>query len=266
MKHYSKDNYSDGERLELTNAYSKSTIIKDHQLIEGTVVNLSNREVFLNIGYKSDAIVLRSEFRYNPDLKIGDKVDLFVESKEDTNGLLVLSHKKARFMKSWQLITDANKTQEIVNGMIKSQTNRGYIVDLFGIEAFLPGSQVSSTPIYDESFVGKTIELKVIKINEEIKNVIVSHKLVIENDIKAKKSAFIAKLKKGQIVEGTVKNITNYGVFVDLGGVDGLIYITDLCYKRIKHPSEIVELNQKINVVILSTENDKVSLSFKLIK
>lgn len=212
----------------------------------------------MNIGYKSDGVVPLSEFRYNPDLKIGDSVEVYVESQEDKTGQLILSHKKARAMKSWERINSALTSDEIIKGFVKCRTKGGLIVDVFGIEAFLPGSQIDVKPIRDyDVYVGKTMEFKVVKINNEFKNVVVSHKALIEEELEAQKKEIIGKLEKGQVLEGTVKNITNYGVFVDLGGVDGLIHITDLSWGRITHPEEIVKLDEKINVVILDFDDQK---------
>jgi small subunit ribosomal protein S1 len=250
----------------LEEAYEKTlSQIGEQEVIEGTVVSKNNREVVVNIGFKSDGIVSVSEFRYNPDLKPGDKVEVYVESKEDSHGQLLLSHKKARILKSWDRVNQAHETQEIVTGYVKSRTKGGLIVDVFGLEAFLPGSQIDVKPIRDyDMYVDKTMEFKVVKINHEYKNVVVSHKALIEDEIEAQKSEIIAKLEKGQVLEGVVKNITSYGVFIDLGGVDGLIHITDLSWGRITHPEEIVKLDDKINVVILDFDEGKKRIALGL--
>ncbi|MDY6248769.1 MAG: 30S ribosomal protein S1, partial [Prevotella sp.] len=230
----------------------------DHQVVDGTVTHIDKKEVIVNIGYKSDGIISASEFRYNPDLKVGDKVEVYVETAEDKKGQLVLSHKKARLSKSWDRVNEALEKEEIVTGYIKCRTKGGMIVDVFGIEAFLPGSQIDVHPIRDyDVFVGKTMEFKIVKINQEFRNVVVSHKALIEAELEAQKKEIISKLEKGQILEGTVKNITTYGVFVDLGGVDGLIHITDLSWGRVSDPHEVVALDQKINVVILDFDDEK---------
>lgn len=244
---------------ELTKAYDETlNKIQEHQVVEGTVISIDKKEVVVNIGYKSDGIIPASEFRYNPDLKVGDKVEVYVESQEDKNGQLELSHKKARLQKSWDNINKAMEGDEIIQGYIKSRTKGGMIVDVFGIEAFLPGSQIDVHPIRDyDIFVGKTMEFKVVKINQEFRNVVVSHKALIEAELEAQRKEIISHLEKGQILEGTVKNITTYGVFVDLGGVDGLIHITDLSWGRVSDPDEVVELDQKINVVILDFDQEK---------
>ncbi|MBS6288547.1 MAG: 30S ribosomal protein S1 [Prevotella sp.] len=244
---------------ELTKAYDETlNKIQEHQVVEGTVISIDKKEVVVNIGYKSDGIIPASEFRYNPDLKVGDKVEVYVESQEDKNGQLELSHKKARLQKSWDNINKAMEGDEIIQGYIKSRTKGGMIVDVFGIEAFLPGSQIDVHPIRDyDIFVGKTMEFKVVKINQEFRNVVVSHKALIEAELEAQRKEIISHLEKGQILEGTVKNITTYGVFVDLGGVDGLIHITDLSWGRVSDPHEVVELDQKINVVILDFDQEK---------
>ena len=232
--------------------------VADHQVCEGTVISVDKKEVVVNIGYKSDGIIPASEFRYNPDLKVGDKVEVYVESAEDKKGQLLLSHKKARMSKSWDKVNEALEADAIIQGYIKCRTKGGMIVDVFGIEAFLPGSQIDVHPIRDyDQFVGKTMEFKVVKINQEFRNVVVSHKALIEQEIEAQKKEIIGKLEKGQILEGTVKNITSYGVFVDLGGVDGLIHITDLSWGRVDDPHKVVELDQKINVVILDFDDEK---------
>lgn len=251
---------------ELTKAYDETlNKIQEHQVVEGTVISIDKKEVVVNIGYKSDGIIPASEFRYNPDLKVGDKVEVYVESQEDKNGQLELSHKKARLQKSWDNINKAMEGDEIIQGYIKSRTKGGMIVDVFGIEAFLPGSQIDVHPIRDyDIFVGKTMEFKVVKINQEFRNVVVSHKALIEAELEAQRKEIISHLEKGQILEGTVKNITTYGVFVDLGGVDGLIHITDLSWGRVSDPLEVVELDQKINVVILDFDQEKKRIALGL--
>lgn len=251
---------------ELTKAYDETlNKIQEHQVVEGTVISIDKKEVVVNIGYKSDGIIPASEFRYNPDLKVGDKVEVYVESQEDKNGQLELSHKKARLQKSWDNINKAMEGDEIIQGYIKSRTKGGMIVDVFGIEAFLPGSQIDVHPIRDyDIFVGKTMEFKVVKINQEFRNVVVSHKALIEAELEAQRKEIISHLEKGQILEGTVKNITTYGVFVDLGGVDGLIHITDLSWGRVSDPHGVVELDQKINVVILDFDQEKKRIALGL--
>ncbi len=258
--------YSSEERTKLEDAYDQTLrAIQDHEVIEGTVVTMTNREVIVNIGFKSDGVIQMNEFRYNPELKIGDKVEVYIENQEDTSGQLLLSHKKARILKSWERINDAYEKQEIIKGYVKSRTKGGLIVDIFGIEAFLPGSQIDVKPIRDyDVFVDKVMEFKVVKINHEYKNVVVSHKALIEDELEAQKAEIIKKLEKGQILEGTVKNITSYGVFVDLGGVDGLVHITDLSWGRINHPEEIVKLDQKIKVVILDFDENKKRIALGL--
>ncbi len=232
--------------------------IQDHEVVEGTVISIDKKEVVVNIGYKSDGIIPASEFRYNPDLKLGDKVEVYVEDQEDKHGQLVLSHKKARLAKSWEKINEAMENDEVLQGYIKCRTKGGMIVDVLGIEAFLPGSQIDVHPIRDyDVFVGKTMEFKVVKINQEFRNVVVSHKALIEAELEAQKKEIISHLEKGQVLEGTVKNITSYGVFVDLGGVDGLVHITDLSWGRVSDPHEVVTLDQKINVVILDFDEEK---------
>ena len=244
---------------ELDKAYDETlNKVADHQVVEGTVISVDKKEVVVNIGYKSDGIIPASEFRYNPDLKIGDKVEVYGESAEDKKGQLILSHKKARLSKSWDEVNAALEQDQVIQGFIKCRTKGGMIVDVFGIEAFLPGSQIDVHPIRDyDQFVGKTMEFKVVKINQEFRNVVVSHKALIEQELEAQKKEIIGKLEKGQILEGTVKNITNYGVFVDLGGVDGLIHITDLSWGRVDDPHKVVELDQKLNVVILDFDDEK---------
>jgi small subunit ribosomal protein S1 len=261
-----QDNYTTEEKSKLDELYGKSlNTVTDLQIIEGKVVSKNNREVIVNIGYKSDGVVALSEFRYNPDLKIGDTIEVFVESAENAQGQLMLSHKKARANKSWDRVNEALNTEEVVKGHVKCRTKGGLIVDVFGIEAFLPGSQIDVKPIRDyDIYVGKTMEFKVVKINNEFKNVVVSHKALIEAEMETQKREIISKLEKGQVLEGTVKNITSYGVFIDLGGVDGLIHITDLSWGRINHPEEIVKLDEKIQVVILEFDDDKKRIALGL--
>jgi small subunit ribosomal protein S1 len=261
-----QDNYSVEEKQKLDELYSqKLSTISNLQILEGEVVAMNNREVVVNIGYKSDGVVPLSEFRYNPDLKVGDKVEVFVDQAEDAQGQLILSHKKARAGKSWDRINESLANDEVIKGLVKCRTKGGLIVDVFGIEAFLPGSQIDVKPIRDyDIYVGKTMEFKVVKINNEFKNVVVSHKALIEAELESQKRDIISKLEKGQVLEGTVKNITSYGVFVDLGGVDGLIHITDLSWGRINHPEEIVKLDQKIQVVILEFDDDKKRIALGL--
>ena len=244
---------------ELDKAYDETlNKVSEHQVVDGTVISVDKKEVVVNIGYKSDGIIPASEFRYNPELKAGDIVEVYVENAEDKRGQLVLSHKKARMSKSWERVNAALEAQEIIQGYIKCRTKGGMIVDVFGIEAFLPGSQIDVHPIRDyDQFVGKTMEFKIVKINQEFRNVVVSHKALIEAELEAQKQEIIGKLEKGQILEGVVKNITSYGVFVDLGGVDGLIHITDLSWGRVDDPHKVVELDQKINVVILDFDEEK---------
>ena len=251
---------------ELDKAYDETlNKVADHQVVEGKVISVDKKEVVVNIGYKSDGIIPASEFRYNPDLKIGDLVEVYVESAEDKKGQLILSHKKARMSKSWDKVNEALESDAIIQGFIKCRTKGGMIVDVFGIEAFLPGSQIDVHPIRDyDQFVGKTMEFKVVKINQEFRNVVVSHKALIEQELEAQKKEIIGKLEKGQILEGTVKNITSYGVFVDLGGVDGLIHITDLSWGRVDDPHKVVELDQKINVVILDFDEEKKRIALGL--
>ena len=254
------------EKLDLEKAYDETlNKIQEHQVVEGTVIALDKKEVVVNIGYKSDGIIPASEFRYNPDLKVGDKVEVYVENQEDKRGQLVLSHRKARLNKSWDDVNAALENEEIIQGYIKCRTKGGMIVDVFGIEAFLPGSQIDVHPIRDyDVFVGKTMEFKVVKINQEFRNVVVSHKALIEAELEAQKKEIISHLEKGQVLEGTVKNITSYGVFVDLGGVDGLIHITDLSWGRVSDPHEVVGLDQKINVVILDFDEEKKRIALGL--
>ena len=253
-------------REEIAEAYDKTlSNVAVGEVVEGTVTGISKREVIVNIGYKSEGIVPISEFRYNPDLQVGDKVEVYVESAEDRSGQLSLAHKKARQLKSWDRVNEALEKDEIIKGYIKCRTKGGMIVDVFGIEAFLPGSQIDVKPIRDyDMYVDKTMEFKVVKINQEFRNVVVSHKALIEAELEAQKQVIMSKLEKGQILEGTVKNITSYGVFVDLGGVDGLIHITDLSWGRVNHPEEIVQLDQKIQVVILDFDDQKKRIALGL--
>jgi len=239
--------------------------VNDHDVVDGTVISINKREVVVNIGFKSDGIIPVSEFRYNPELKVGDAVEVYIENQEDKKGQLVLSHRKARASRSWDRVNAALDNEEIVKGYIKCRTKGGMIVDVFGIEAFLPGSQIDVKPIRDyDIFVGKTMEFKIVKINQEFKNVVVSHKALIEAELEQQKKEIIGRLEKGQVLEGTVKNITSYGVFIDLGGVDGLIHITDLSWGRVSDPKEVVELDQKINVVILDFDNEKKRIALGL--
>ena len=257
---------SNVSKQDLEKAYDETlNKIQEHEVVEGTVISIDKKEVVVNIGYKSDGIIPASEFRYNPDLKVGDKVEVYVEDQEDKKGQLVLSHKKARLSKSWELINKAMENNEVIQGYIKCRTKGGMIVDVFGIEAFLPGSQIDVHPIRDyDMFVGKTMEFKVVKINQEFRNVVVSHKALIEAELEAQKREIISHLEKGQVLEGTVKNITSYGVFVDLGGVDGLVHITDLSWGRVSDPHEVVQLDQKINVVILDFDEEKKRIALGL--
>jgi small subunit ribosomal protein S1 len=232
--------------------------VNERDVIEGIVTRITDRDAIIDINSKSEGVISLNEFRYNPNLAVGDTVEVLVDKREDSSGQLVLSHKKARVIKAWDRVNNAHETGEIVNGFVKCRTRGGMIVDVFGIEAFLPGSQIDVKPIRDyDQYVEKTMEFKVVKINHEFKNVVVSHKALIEADIEEQKKEIISKLEKGQVLEGIVKNITSYGVFMDLGGVDGLIHITDLSWSRINHPSEIVELDEKLNVVILDFDENK---------
>ena len=266
------DAYEKGEtqgeksREELTKTYDESlNTVKDKDVIEGTIIALNKREAVVNIGYKSDGIIPFSEFRYNPEIKVGDVVEVFIENQEDKKGQLILSHKKARASRAWERINQALENDEIIKGFIKCRTKGGMIVDVFGVEAFLPGSQIDVKPIRDyDIFVGKTMEFKVVKINQEFRNVVVSHKALIEAELEQQKQEIISKLEKGQVLEGTVKNITSYGVFIDLGGVDGLIHITDLSWGRVSNPAEVVELDQKLNVVILDFDSEKKRIALGL--
>ena len=271
LEDFNWDEFENGTNVnankeDLAKAYDETlNKVSERQVTEGTVIALDKKEVIVDIGYKSDGIIPASEFRYNPDLKIGDKVEVYVENQEDKKGQLVLSHKKARLTKSWDRINSALDNDEIIQGYIKSRTKGGMIVDVFGIEAFLPGSQIDVHPIRDyDVFVGKTMEFKVVKINQEFRNVVVSHKALIEAELEAQKKEIISKLEKGQILEGTIKNITSYGVFVDLGGVDGLVHITDLSWGRVSDPHEVVSLDEKINVVILDFDDEKKRIALGL--
>jgi len=258
--------YSAAERTRLEDVYNETfSAIVEHEVVDGTVVAKNAREVVVNIGFKSDGVIPLSELRYNPNLKIGDKIEVYVESQEDPNGQLILSHKKARTLKSWDRINVCFEKEEVINGYVKCRTKGGLIVDVFGIEAFLPGSQIDVKPIRDyDVYVDKTMEFKIVKINHEYKNVVVSHKALIEDELEHQKIEIISKLEKGQVLEGTVKNITSYGVFIDLGGVDGLIHITDLSWGRINHPEEIVELDQKLKIVILDFDDNKKRIALGL--
>ncbi|WP_426671480.1 30S ribosomal protein S1 [Mucilaginibacter sp. McL0603] len=259
-------NYNDAEREKLEKMYDGTfSSINKGEIITGTVVNVNSKDVVLNIGFKSDGLVSLSEFRDTPDLKIGDTVEVFVESQEDANGQLVLSRKRAKTQKSWERINSALDNDEIITGFVKSRTKGGLIVDIMGVEAFLPGSQIDIKPIRDyDVYVGKTMEFKVVKINHEFKNVVVSHKVLIEDDLENQKTEIVAKLEKGQVLEGTVKNITDFGVFIDLGGVDGLLHITDISWGRIEHPREVLALDQKINVVVLDFDDEKKRIALGL--
>ena len=259
-------NYSDTEREKMEKLYDGTfSSITKGEIITGTVVNVNNKDVVLNVGFKSDGLVSVSEFRDTPDLKVGDTVDVFVESQEDANGQLVLSRKRAKTQKSWERINSALDNDEIITGFVKSRTKGGLIVDIMGVEAFLPGSQIDIKPIRDyDVYVGKTMEFKVVKINHEFKNVVVSHKVLIEDDLENQKTEIVAKLEKGQVLEGTVKNITDFGVFIDLGGVDGLLHITDISWGRIEHPREVLALDQKINVVVLDFDDEKKRIALGL--
>ncbi len=260
------ESYSKEDKEKLIESYTSTlSKISDKEVVTGIVTSMDKREVIINIGYKSEGVVPMSEFRYNPDLKVGDEVEVYIESQEDKRGQLVLSHKKARASRSWERVNEAFRNNEVIKGYIKCRTKGGMIVDVFGIEAFLPGSQIDVKPIHDyDMFVDKTMEFKVVKINPEFKNVVVSHKILIEEELEQQKKEIIASLEKGQVLEGTVKNITSYGVFIDLGGVDGLIHITDLSWERIQHPDEVVQLNDKINVVILDFDDEKKRIALGL--
>ena len=258
--------YSDAERTKLEEQYAGTfNQINQGEIIEGVVVSINNKDVVLNVGFKSDGLVALSEFRDLPDLKVGDTVDVFVESQEDANGQLILSRKRAKTQRSWETINAALENDTIIDGFVKSRTKGGLIVDIKGVEAFLPGSQIDIKPIRDyDVYVGKTMEFKVVKINHEFKNVVVSHKVLIEDDLENQKSEIVAKLEKGQVLEGTVKNITDFGVFIDLGGVDGLLHITDISWGRIEHPKEVLALDQTINVVVLDFDDEKKRIALGL--
>ena len=272
IEDFNWDAYENGETLstvsheDMEKAYDNTlNKVNDREVVDGTVIAMNKREVVVNIGYKSDGIIPMSEFRYNPELKVGDTVEVYIENQEDKKGQLVLSHRKARATRSWDRVNAALENEEIIKGYIKCRTKGGMIVDVFGIEAFLPGSQIDVKPIRDyDVFVGKTMEFKVVKINQEFKNVVVSHKALIEAELEQQKKEIIGKLEKGQVLEGTVKNITSYGVFIDLGGVDGLIHITDLSWGRVSDPKEVVELDQKLNVVILDFDDEKKRIALGL--
>ena len=272
IEDFNWDAYENGESVasasheELEKAYDNTlNKVNDREVVDGTVIAMNKREVVVNIGYKSDGIIPMSEFRYNPELKVGDTVEVYIENQEDKKGQLVLSHRKARATRSWDRVNAALENEEIIKGYIKCRTKGGMIVDVFGIEAFLPGSQIDVKPIRDyDVFVGKTMEFKVVKINQEFKNVVVSHKALIEAELEQQKKEIIGKLEKGQVLEGTVKNITSYGVFIDLGGVDGLIHITDLSWGRVSDPKEVVELDQKLNVVIHDFDDEKKRIALGL--
>ena len=263
---FENEGFSAAEKAEATKAYENTlNKVGENDVVDGTVSSLNDREVVVNIGYKSEGVIARSEFRYNPDLKVGDTVEVYIENQEDKKGQLVLSHKKARAARSWERVNAALENNEIVKGFVKCRTKGGMIVDVFGTEAFLPGSQIDVKPIRDyDTFVGKTMEFKIVKINQEFRNVVVSHKALIEAELEAQKKEIISRLEKGQILEGTVKNITSYGVFIDLGGVDGLIHITDLSWGRVSDPKEVVELDQKLNVVILDFDDEKKRIALGL--
>lgn len=272
VENFDWEAYENGETLggkskdELTASYEKTlSSVNNNEVITGTVTAVNKREVIVNIGYKSEGVIAASEFRYNPELKPGDEVEVYIESAENRAGQLVLSHKKARAASSWSRVNEALENDEIIKGFVKCRTKGGMIVDVFGIEAFLPGSQIDVKPIRDyDVFVNKTMEFKIVKINHEFKNVVVSHKALIEAELEAQKKEIMSHLQKGQVLEGTVKNITTYGVFIDLGGVDGLIHITDLSWGRVAHPEEIVKLDQKLNVVILDFDDEKKRIALGL--
>lgn len=264
---YAKGDILTKEEKEQQTALYENTLnqVKDKEVVMGKIISMNKREVVVNIGFKSDGIIPMSEFRYNPDLKVGDEVEVFIENQEDKKGQLILSHKAARATRSWERVNEALEKDEIIQGYVKCRTKGGMIVDVFGIEAFLPGSQIDVKPIRDyDVFVDKIMEFKVVKINQEFKNVVVSHKALIEAELEQQKREIISKLEKGQVLEGVVKNITSYGVFIDLGGVDGLIHITDLSWGRVNHPEEIVQLDQKINVVILDFDDEKKRIALGL--
>ncbi|MBT8312291.1 MAG: S1 RNA-binding domain-containing protein, partial [Flavobacteriaceae bacterium] len=266
LKNFDWEKYEEGiERVEDSKLEEFEKLVAenfvdtaDEEVVEGTVTHLTDREAIIDINAKSEGVISLNEFRYNPDLKLGDKVEVLIDIREDKSGQLVLSHRKARVIKAWDRVNAAHDKEEVVTGFVKCRTKGGMIVDVFGIEAFLPGSQIDVKPIRDyDQYVGKNMEFKVVKINQEFKNVVVSHKALIEADIEEQKREIISQLEKGQVLEGVVKNITSYGVFIDLGGVDGLIHITDLSWSRINHPNEVVELDEKLNVVILDFDDNK---------
>lgn len=262
----SSDLYKSEERNRFEEMYGQTlSSVVEHDVLMGRIIALTGKEAVVNIGFKSDGLIPLSEFRHMPDLKIGDEVEVYVETQEDKNGQLILSHKKARALKSWERVNAALEKDEVITGFVKCRTKGGLIVDVFGIEAFLPGSQIDVKPIRDyDVFVGKTMEFKVVKINNEFKNVVVSHKVLIEEELETQKAEIISKLEKGQVLEGTVKNITSYGVFMDLGGVDGLLHITDISWGRINHPEEVLQLDQKVNVVILDFDDEKKRIALGL--
>ena len=262
----SEEDYTEEEKTKFDNIYGETlTKLEEHEVIDGTVISVGKKEIIVNIGYKSEGVIPASEFRYNPELKVDDKVEVYIESMEDRNGQMILSHKIARMHSAWDRVNSSLENNEIITGFVKCRTKGGLIADVFGIEAFLPGSQIDVKPIRDyDVYVGKNMEFKVVKINQEFKNVVVSHKALIEAELEEQKKQIIAGLEKGQVLEGTVKNITSYGVFIDLGGVDGLIHITDLSWSRINHPEEVVELDQKLNVVILDFDDDKSRIALGL--
>ena len=263
---FEEDDVYGEDKKKVAEEYDKTlSKVVENEVVEGVVTAISKREVIVNIGYKSEGVIMAPEFRYNPDLKVGDKVEVYVETAEDKKGQLVLSHKKARALRSWDMVNEAYNNGDIVKGYVKTRTKGGMIVDIFGIEAFLPGSQIDVKPIRDyDQYVDTNMDFKIVKINQEFKNVVVSHKALIEAELEQQKSQIISKLEKGQVLEGTVKNITSYGVFVDLGGVDGLIHITDLSWGRINHPEEVVHLDEKINVVILDFDESKKRIALGL--
>ena len=263
---FESENFYDADLAAIEESYSQTlSRVNENEVVEGVVVAKDKREVVVNIGYKSEGVINISEFRYNPNLKVGDKVEVFVENAEDKKGQLILSHKRARSLRSWDRINEAFDKEEIIEGFVKCRTKGGMIVDVFGIEAFLPGSQIDIKPIRDyDAYVNKTMTLKIVKINHEFRNVVVSHKALVEAELEAQRAEMMRKLEKGNIVEGTVKNITSYGVFVDLGGIDGLIHITDLSWGRINHPEEVVELDQKINVFILDFDEQRKRIALGL--
>ena len=262
----SSDTYKDGDRDAFEKMYDQTlSSVVAHDVLMGKIIAMTSKEAVVNIGFKSDGLIPLSEFRHMPDLKIGDEIEVYVETQEDKNGQLILSHKKARALKSWERVNSALEKDEVIQGFVKCRTKGGLIVDVFGIEAFLPGSQIDVKPIRDyDVFVGKTMEFKIVKINNEFKNVVVSHKVLIEEELESQKAEIISKLEKGQVLEGTVKNITSYGVFMDLGGVDGLLHITDISWGRINHPEEVLQLDQKINVVILDFDDEKKRIALGL--